>query len=164
MLEIVLMLMAAYCALHYAGIMCACLLTGVAFVTMCAQITNHTLYLPPLPLPTHTLYTHLLFLPLCRVVGTCFSSGKLKRSQNTLRYLSKMMEATSNLRSRVTTFRWKDGGRLTISSHFLIFLKNSIRLWVWRSDTGISKMLMPLDRKGFSALLHFLLMQELTKK
>ena len=76
-----------------------------------------------------------------------------------------MMEATSNLRSRVTTFRWKDGGRLAISSHFLIFLKNSIRLWVWGEVIlEISKMLMPLDRKGFSALLHFLLMQEPTKK
>ena len=43
MLKIVLMLIAAYCALNYAGIMCACLAFGIlpVGVVMCARAVEH---------------------------------------------------------------------------------------------------------------------------
>ena len=40
MLEVVLMLIAAYCALNYAGIMGACLVLYIYFVVLCCGIGN----------------------------------------------------------------------------------------------------------------------------
>ena len=84
--------------------------------------------------------TYLLAFLALRLLGVCcFWSDIWKRSWKTFLYLSLMMEATSNFLSRASILFWKLRGRLAISIHFFIFLKNSIRLYsgVWVCDNII---------------------------
>lgn len=69
---------------------------------------------------------YLCFLPLC-VLGNS-SVGALKMSLNKGTYFLKMTDVTVKFLSSFSVLCWNSLGRLAMSCHFFILLKNSIRL------------------------------------